>query len=238
MEHGLQPRTFWVLVGGCLLAFLNASVNAGLFFEVGNSVAQMSGEVTRLSWTLLEYKRAALGLNASVTVLAFLLGATLTGFVIHHPTVDKRLPYGRSLMFIGGCLLLAHLFLPDRPRAALVCGGFASGFQNALATHYRGVILRTTHVTGLLTDVGSHFGMILRGHQIAAWKVWVPALVVIFFFLGGFFGAWLFFAEKPYLILLGGTYLVSGALWFIIQRIVLKIDFISRPLYGAFASKD
>lgn len=230
MDHSFQPRTFWVLVGGCLLAFLNAAVNAGLFFEVGNSVAQMSGEISRWSWSLLDEKRADMGVNVGITVIAFLGGAILAGYALHHPTVDKRLPYGRSLMFIGVCLLLAHLCLPDIPRGALILGGFASGFQNALATHYRGIILRTTHITGLLTDVGSHLGMILRGHQIAHWKVWVPALVVLFFFLGGFFGAWLFLAKLPYLILLGSTYLVSGMLWFYIQRIVLKIDFMGRPL--------
>lgn len=230
MEPGIQPRTFWVLIGGCVLAFLNAAVNAGLFFELGNSVAQMSGEISRLSWTYLEENRSAFGLNVSVTVFAFLSGAILAGFVLHHPTVDKRLPYGRSLMFIGACLLVAHICLPSLPRGALFFGAFASGFQNALATHYRGVILRTTHVTGLLTDVGSHLGMILRGHQIAHWKVWVPALVILCFFAGGVFGAWLFLARLPYLIFLGGTYLMGGALWFIIQRVVLKIDYISRPL--------
>ena len=216
-----------------MLAFLNAAVNAGLFFEVGNSVAQMSGEISRLSWSLLAEKQGRFGVNVWVTVAAFLGGAVLAGYALHHPTVDKRLPYGRSLMFIGVCLLAAHACLPHAVRGALVFAGFASGFQNALATHYRGIILRTTHVTGLLTDVGSHLGMILRGHQIAFWKVWVPALVVLFFFVGGLFGAWLYLIGSSYLILLGTTYLVSGMLWFFIQRIVLKIDYISAPLLSS-----
>jgi|GEM_PF-5134493 len=42
--------------------------------------------------------------------------------------------------------------------------GNACGFQNALATHY-GLVLRTTHVTGLLTDLGTNLGMRLRGHR-------------------------------------------------------------------------
>lgn len=227
MESSTKPRTIWILVGGCLLAFLIAAVNAGLFFEVGNSVAQMSGQVTRLSWAMLENDRALLGQNVTITVLAFLAGAVLAGYALHHPTLDRRLPYGRCLMFIGVCLWVAHLLVPPWPRGALVCGGFAAGFQNALATHYRGIILRTTHVTGLLTDIGSHLGMMLRGHRIAGWKIGVPAAVILFFFAGGFVGAWLFQQDYPYLLWLGGIYVVSGGGWFILQRLVLKIDRIS-----------
>ncbi len=229
MEHTQKPHTIWILIGGCLLAFLIAAVNAGLFFEVGNSVAQMSGEVTRLSWAMLEENRALLGQNVTLAVLAFLAGATLAGYTLHHPTLDRRLPYGRCLMFIGACLWVAHALLPQWPRGALACGGFAAGFQNALATHYRGIILRTTHITGLLTDIGSHLGMMLRGHRIARWKIGVPAAVILFFFAGGLVGAWLFQLGHAYLLWLGGVYVVSGASWFIIQRVVLKIDHISRP---------
>lgn len=210
------------------MALMNAAANAGVFFALGNSIAQMSGEVSRLAWSWLDGHDAAFGVNVMIAVGSFLSGATLAGFALHHPTVDKRLPYGRSLIFIGVCLLTGHYLLPTAPRGALLAGGLASGFQNALATHYRGIILRTTHITGLLTDVGAHLGMALRGHQIAAWKIWVPAAVVFFFFVGGYAGAWLFQQGWPFLLMLGGIYVVAGASWFFIQRIVLKIDYISR----------
>jgi uncharacterized membrane protein YoaK (UPF0700 family) len=227
----LSPRPFWVLIGGCLLAFLSTAMNTGIVLTLGTSVSQMSGEVSRIGRNLLDTSPEgfALGIDLTVAVSGFLGGAILAGFTIHHPTLDQSMPYGRCLMFIGGCLLLAHPALTSLPRNALGLCGFASGFQNAMATHYRGIILRTTHITGLVTDIGSHIGMVLRGHTIAPWKIVVPSLVVFFFFLGGIFGAWLvLFTQAPFLLWIGGMYILGGGVWYFFQRIVLK----SKPIHS------
>jgi uncharacterized membrane protein YoaK (UPF0700 family) len=224
-----SPRPFWVLVGGCILAFLSTSVNTGMVITLGTSVAQMSGEISRIgkSYVFESSETYSLVLDHAFAISGFMCGAILAGFTIHHPTLNQSMPYGRCMMFIGLCLLAAHPCLSLLPRAALLLGGFGSGFQNAMATHYRGIILRTTHITGLVTDIGSHFGMLLRGHQIALWKIVVPSLVVFFFFLGGIFGAWLILeARKPFLLWLGSAYILGGFVWFVFQRLVLK----SKPL--------
>ena len=222
MQTRFSPQPGWVLIGGCILAFLNAAVNAGVFLEIGSSVAQMSGEISRMARELGDPSSHVLGLNVSIAIAAFLTGAGIAGYTIHHPTLDRSLPYGRCMMFIGVCLLLAHAGGGVHPGITLAFGGFASGFQNAMATPYRGVILRTTHVTGLMTDVGSHIGMLARGHQIALWKIWVPGVVVFFFFLGGMFGTWLYLVAAPYLMILACAYLMGGFIWFQFHRILLK----------------
>ena len=221
MKIRISPQPIWVLLGGCILAFLSAAVNAGLFLTLGNSVAQMSGEISRMARDVVHTENQTLGLNVAITVFAFLAGAMIAGFTIHHPTLDQRLPYGRCMMFIGVCLLLAHFSLAPVPRLALLFGGFASGFQNAMATHYRGIILRTTHITGLMTDVGSHLGMLFRGHKIAFWKIWVPAVVILLFFLGGICGTWLYFLDLPMLLILAAAYAFGGFLWFIFHQFAL-----------------
>ena len=225
----LSPRPFWVLIGGCILAFLSTSMNAGIVLTLGTSVSQMSGEVSRIGRSLLDTtpEGLALGIDLAIAISGFLGGAVLAGFTIHHPTLDQSMPYGRCLMFIGTCLLLAHPAASVIPRLALALAGFASGFQNAMATHYRGIILRTTHITGLVTDIGSHLGMVLRGHRIAPWKIMVPSVVVFFFFLGGIFGAWMvLYTQAPFLLWIGGIYIFGGGLWYIIQRLFLK----SKPI--------
>lgn len=213
----------WVLLGGCILAFLNAAVNAGLFLSLGHSVAQMSGEISRMARDVGQPGVHGMGLSVLVAVACFLFGAVIAGYTIHHPTLDRSLPYGRCMMFIGGCLLAAHQAMDAIPLLTLAFAGFASGFQNAMATHYRGIILRTTHITGLLTDVGSHLGMLVHGHQIALWKIGVPAVVILFFFLGGAAGTWLYFYDQPYLLILATTYLVGGLSWYLVQRHVMRV---------------
>lgn len=228
----VSPRPFWVLIGGCLLAFLSTAMNTGIVLTLGTSVSQMSGEVSRISRNLLDNspEAFALGMDLILAVTGFLGGAILAGFTIHHPTLDQSMPYGRCLIFIGSCLLLAHPALSSLPRLALGLTGFASGFQNAMATHYRGIILRTTHITGLVTDIGSHLGMKFRGHLIAPWKIIVPTLVVLFFFLGGVFGAWMIlFTQAPFLLWIGGLYILGGGVWYAFQRLVLK----NKPLWNA-----
>lgn len=227
-----SPAPFWVLVGGCILAFLSTAMNTGMVLKAGNSVSQMSGEVTRFGRTLLQQEPEHLLYlqNLSVAISGFLCGAVLAGFTIHHPTLDRTMPYGRCLMFIGSCLLIAHALQERSLSLTLLLGGFASGFQNAMATHYRGIILRTTHITGLMTDVGSHIGMRLRGHNIQSWKIVVPSLIIFFYFLGSIFGAWIVLAlQAPFLLWVGGVYIAGGSTWFLIQRLVLHTKFFHAP---------
>ena len=40
---------------------------------------------------------------------------------------------------------------------------FACGLQNALTTSYSGAVVRTTHLSGIITDIGNVLGMACRG---------------------------------------------------------------------------
>ena len=48
----------------------------------------------------------------------------------------------------------------------LLLASAACGLQNALATTYSGAIVRTTHVTGIFTDLGIMLGAIFRGQTL------------------------------------------------------------------------
>ena len=78
---------------------------------------------------------------------------------------------------------------------AVLC--FTMGLQNALITRIGAWPIRTTHVTGMVTDIGVELGKILyrNGPGAAAPVVGEPrrvgllALLVALFFLGGVAGA-------------------------------------------------
>jgi uncharacterized membrane protein YoaK (UPF0700 family) len=40
------------------------------------------------------------------------------------------------------------------------------GVQNAMVSHYKGAIIRTTHLSGVLTDIGLTLGYKVRGLKI------------------------------------------------------------------------
>ena len=75
--------------------------------------------------------------------------------------------------------------------AGAVCAALACGLQNAMATTYSGAVVRTTHVSGMFTDLGIMLGHALRGMPLARRRLGL-CMLVISFFAGGLLGARLF----------------------------------------------
>ena len=73
-----------------------------------------------------------------------------------------------------------------------MCAALACGLQNAMATTYSGAVVRTTHVSGMFTDLGIMLGHALRGMPLARRRLGLCVLVISFFFAGGLLGARLF----------------------------------------------
>jgi uncharacterized membrane protein YoaK (UPF0700 family) len=220
-----QPQPKWVIVGGCGLAFLGAAVNACYLIQLGTSVSHLTGDVSKVAMNAVEgHAHISTAITHLITAaVSFVLGASTAGYFIHHPNIEFSRPYGRSIMAIGLCLVGAHFSLTAMPVLSICLASFACGFQNALATHYRGMVLRTTHITGLLTDLGTSLGMKLKGHQIALWKLMVPTCLVVSFFCGAVFGSILvIFTHAPALLILAAIYLAGGIGWSICKRIISR----------------
>ena len=67
---------------------------------------------------------------------------------------------------------------------------FACGLQNGLCTTFSGAVIRTTHVTGILTDIGLVIGQAIfhprtRKHL---WKLKILISLYLSFCVGGFLG--------------------------------------------------
>ena len=191
-----SPSGFWsrrshsqavVLVGGCGLAFGAAFTNTGVFLRTSTSVSHLTGDLSRLSIDLVRATPEVAGDLRRVAAAfgCFFAGALLSGMLVHHPTLDLERPYGRIIAGIGAILLSAQAVMDRHPVPAIGAAAFACGMQNGLAARFRGIVLRTTHVTGLVTDFGTTLGMRLRGFAIPGWKIAVPALLTAAFFAGG-----------------------------------------------------
>jgi uncharacterized membrane protein YoaK (UPF0700 family) len=216
----MQSRKI-ILIGGCGLAFGAAFANTGVLLVTGTSISHLTGDISKLSMDLAR-SDSSLSLDAlrvAVAAMSFTFGAILAGYLIHHPSLDTARPYGRTISGIGFLFVIASLLISRFPVTGIALAAFGCGIQNSIASHYRGIILRTTHLTGLMTDFGITLGMKMRGYEIPTWKVMVPALLAISFFLGGLCSSAIFFWGPCNTILIAGVvYCLAGIGWSIAKH--------------------
>ncbi len=211
----------FILIGGCLMAFMAAITNVAFLLQTGTSVSHLTGDIARLATDLARSRNEIGGDLHKVgsAAVGFLCGAVLSGYFIHHPTLEISRPYGRTITFIGILLLAAHSLLTSCDWLAIGLAALACGIQNSIASRFRGLILRTTHLTGLFTDLGISIGMRLKGHDIPYWKIVVPASIAICFFSGALVGTYAaVFLNVRLLLVTGLSYVFGGILWSILKR--------------------
>jgi uncharacterized membrane protein YoaK (UPF0700 family) len=66
------------------------------------------------------------------------------------------------------------------------------GLQNGMVSAYSGAIIRTTHVTGVFTDLGISLGHLVRGLPVDRLRLCVCVVVATTFTCGSAVGALLF----------------------------------------------
>lgn len=211
-----------IVLGGCVLAFGASFLNTGFILSTGISVSHLTGDIARIGSGLTTFRVSQdfHVAHVAIATLGFIIGATISGFLLHHPTAEITMPYGRVLSALGACLVAAHFVHWENPLLAIAIASAVCGAQNALASRYRGLVLRTTHLTGIFTDFGIHLGMRLRGHHIESWKLLIPICITFSFLIGAVTSSAMLFCDKENWILLTGSgYILGGVLWSIYKRL-------------------
>ncbi|MGD8172053.1 YoaK family protein [Vibrio sp. TRT 21S02] len=185
------PR--WVEYGAFLLASLAGIVNAiGLLGFQHQAVSHISGTVTLLGTSLETLDGRTLHLF--MIVFSFMLGAVLSGTFIESTALKLGRRYGVALCIEGGLLYIAYLLLKDNSLYGQYFASAACGLQNAMLTTFSGAVVRTTHLTGIVTDLGLMIGARLRGQPFDYRKAKLFLFIFLGFLSGGVLGAKLFAA--------------------------------------------
>ena len=191
----------WVEIGAFILALVAGFVNAvGLLSFEHQSVSHLSGTATLLGTSFLSESLQTI-LHLLGILLSFLFGSIIAGFLLHGSTLKLGRHYDTAL-FLEACLLLITLWLLS---AGSFYGHFfasvACGLQNALATTYSGAVIRTTHVTGIFTDLGIMLGEYIRNKQLDKRKAKLFLIIIVSFITGGTLGAFMY-AQYQFMALL------------------------------------
>jgi uncharacterized membrane protein YoaK (UPF0700 family) len=184
------PR--WAWIGGGVLAFIAGIVNAAGYLGFRHqAITNLTGSTTLLG-TSLGMADGPETVHWGLSVAAFVFGALLSGLIVQQHTLKLGRRYGVALVLESLLLFAAVPLLDAHASAGIYLASIGIGLQNGMASTYSGMVFRTTHVSGMFTDLGIYIGQRLRGLPVDNLRVGVCLLVVTTFTLGGAAGALLF----------------------------------------------
>eukprot|EP00696_Hemimastix_kukwesjijk_P014233 gnl/Hemi2/28183_TR9304_c0_g1_i1.p2 gnl/Hemi2/28183_TR9304_c0_g1~~gnl/Hemi2/28183_TR9304_c0_g1_i1.p2 ORF type:complete len:276 (-),score=134.14 gnl/Hemi2/28183_TR9304_c0_g1_i1:128-955(-) len=179
-----------VMLMACLFAFNGGYVNAIGFAGVWRTgLTHLTGSTTNAAIRLVNPPKTGgyTGYDLLIFIFGFGLGAFVAGVVLGGPVVFWNGRHGVCCLLEGLALLLGWLFAPT------ITGGFyvgaSMGIQNAITSSFSFFTLRTSHVSGMILDVGIGLGQCL--HERSGeymWKVHIHLPMWLAFFFGAMLG--------------------------------------------------
>ena len=194
---------------------------AGLFAvkrlttNVTGHFAYFADEVAKQNYTL--------ALIFLLYIFAFFFGAFCSNFMVE--AISRRnarwmntIPVGIEMMLLTAVALLSPASISVFSNTIACVLLFAMGLQNALVTSISGAIVRTTHLTGLFTDLGIELSQLFffrkaEQQQKLRSSIQLRFTIIIFFFLGGITGGVGFTYFHVRVLLLAVMVLLGGLLY-------------------------
>ncbi len=203
-----KPRTRQAdLHIGIILTLVAGALNAGGFLAIGQYTSHMTGMVSTLADQVVLRNFELAGI-AAISWLAFVSGAATTALLVNYlRRADVGNVYAVPLLIEAALILVFGAFGGTLQKHELVDVSFAviilcftMGLQNALITKISRAEIRTTHLTGLTTDMGIEIGKLLYWNRAVPGdgrvavtanrrKLRVHATLIGSFLIGGIGGA-------------------------------------------------
>lgn len=158
--HGEGPkrstRTLVVLILACVAGMVNATG----FFAVGTYTSHVTGHASMVGDELARGNHAS-AWHFLLLVLFYMTGAFASTLLVEKAKRFGTARYSAALLVEASILTaftaISALVGEKGPRLTLVLTAMLSismGIQNALVTRIAGAVVRTTHLTGIVTDIG------------------------------------------------------------------------------------
>jgi uncharacterized membrane protein YoaK (UPF0700 family) len=211
------PR--WILAGGWGLAFMAGFANViGLLGFDHQAVTHLTGTTSMVAAAVadLDFARAS---HLLTTLASFVAGCVVSGFLVRDNALTLGPRYGvalglEALLFAGSVA-----FLNRGNQAGMYFAASACGLQNGMISVYSGMVIRTTHISGMFTDLGIFLGHRLRGLQVDARRLRLCLNIISAFFTGGVAGALAFRRFAYNSLLIPASLAAAAALFYTIHQL-------------------
>jgi uncharacterized membrane protein YoaK (UPF0700 family) len=186
-EQALE-RNRHLLPGALAFAGTAGFINSIALGAFRSPVSHMTGAVSYLG---IELAGGSLrnALTTLTIILSFMLGAAVAGLIVGAQDLAPGRRFGWALCCEGALLAASMLLLTSGHTLGVLLIAMACGLQNATTSSYFGLMIRTTHVTGTVTDIGVMLGHWLRHRHIERRKLVFMVGVVAAFGAGVWIGA-------------------------------------------------
>lgn len=202
------PR--WIWAGTWALAFIAGIVNVvGFLGFEHQAITHLTGTTSMLGIAIAS-ANISTTLHFAASLGAFVAGCSLSGFIIQDSTLKLGRRYGVALSLVSLFLFVSVPLLGQGSAYGMYSAACACGLQNAMVSTYSGAVVRTTHLSGMFTDLGIFLGHFLRGLSVDTRRLRLCVTVISGFLCGGIVGA-MAFRTFSYLALLIPAILTAAA---------------------------
>jgi len=200
LRHTGQRRSFLHDLRLAVLLSLSAGfINAAGFIAFQLLTTNVTGHAALLAVNIAQGDYALVQ-TAALWLLLFLAGAFSSGLIIARVGRDRTAAYVIPILIIMAVVLAVallgasvreHVLYTRYMAGALL---YAMGMQNALVSVISGAVVRTTHLTGMFTDLGIDLSAMVSGGERSQLRqsILLRVTIILSFLSGGVAGSLLF----------------------------------------------
>lgn len=205
-----------------LLSFVAGVVNVAGFLTVQKLTTNVTGHFAFFVDEVFKQNYWE-GLHYFLYILFFFLGSFFSSFSIELTSkINDRLIYRIPVVVESLILIVVAIFGQEiiliEPNILAYALLFAMGLQNSLVTTISNATVRTTHLTGLFTDLGIELSQLFfyklkeqKDKLLSSIKLRLT--IISFFFLGGLFGGIFYSSIGLYVVFFAGVLLLIGLIY-------------------------
>jgi uncharacterized membrane protein YoaK (UPF0700 family) len=205
-----------------LLSFVAGIVNVAGFLAVQRLTTNVTGhfaffvdEIFKLNfWQGFVY---------FLYIFFFFLGSFVSNLIVEiiakkHDRLIYIIPIIIESIILLALAIFGQLLIAQNPNLLAYSLLFAMGLQNSLVTTISNATVRTTHLTGLFTDLGIELSQLFFYKQKDQKdklysSIKLRLTIIIFFFIGGLLGGIFYSTLQLYVLAIAATVLMIGIMY-------------------------
>ena len=224
-RHQGKNRTFiHNLRLATLLSFVAGIVNVTGVLSVQTLTTNITGHFAYFAEEIMKRDYAA-AITFFVFTVFFLFGAFTSNFLAElisrkHPNLSHVIPIALEMFVLIGVGIFGVQSSLSSSEGKWIAFAmlFAMGIQNSLVTKISQSTVRTTHLTGLFTDLGIELSQLFfykkpEENKKLKTSIYLRLSIIIFFFIGCISGGFLFNVLKMKTLFVAATFLLFALLY-------------------------